>query len=49
MCGLRDPGFARQWPGTIEVVLAGGRTIRVGVDVDTGALLRIVEALEAHR
>ena len=35
--------------GTIEVVLAGGRTIRVGVDVDTGALLRLIEALEAGR
>ena len=36
-------------PGTIEVVLAGGRTIRVGADVEVGALLRIVEALEAGR
>jgi transposase len=36
-------------PGTIEVVLVGGRTIRVGADVDMGALLRIVEALEAGR
>jgi transposase len=35
--------------GTIEVVLVGGRTIRVGADVDTVALLRIVEVLEAHR
>jgi transposase len=35
--------------GTIEVVLAGGRTIRVGADVEVGALLRIVEALEAPR
>jgi transposase len=35
--------------GSIEVVLVGGRTIRVGADVDTGALLRIVEALEAGR
>jgi transposase len=35
--------------GTIEVVLVGGRTIRVGADVDTVALLRLVEALEAHR
>jgi transposase len=36
-------------PGTIEIVLAGGRTIRVGTDVEVGALVRIVEALEAHR
>jgi transposase len=36
-------------PGTIEVVLVGGRTIRVGADVDTGALLRLVDALEAGR
>jgi transposase len=35
--------------GTIKVVLAGGRTLRVGADVDTVTLLRIVEALEAHR
>jgi transposase len=35
--------------GSIEVVLVGGRTIRVGADVDTVTLLRIVEALEAHR
>jgi transposase len=35
--------------GTIEVVLAGGRTLRVGADVDTAALVRIVEALEAGR
>lgn len=36
-------------PGVIEIVLAGGRTLRVGTDVDAGALVRIVEALEAHR
>jgi transposase len=35
--------------GAIEVVLAGGRTLRVGADVDTAALMRIVEALEAQR
>jgi transposase len=34
---------------TIEVVLAGGRTLRVGADVDVAVLVRIVEALEAHR
>jgi transposase len=36
-------------PGTIEIVLDGGRTVRVGSDVDTAALVRIVEALEARR
>lgn len=35
--------------GLIEVVLAGGRTLRVGADVDTAALVRIVEALETRR
>ena len=35
-------------PGTIEIVLVGGRTVRVGSDVDTAALVRIVEALEAR-
>jgi transposase len=36
-------------PGTIEIVLDGGRTVRVGSDVDTAALVRIVVALEARR
>ena len=36
-------------PGTIEIVIAGGRTVRVGADVDTAALVRIVVALEAGR
>ena len=36
-------------PGTIEIVVAGGRMVRVGSDVDTVALVRIVEALEARR
>jgi transposase len=35
--------------GSIEVVLAGGRTLRVGADVDMAALVRIVEALEGCR
>ncbi len=34
--------------GVIEVVLDGGRTVRVGPDVDTAALVRIVAALEGH-
>jgi transposase len=33
---------------TIESVLDGGRTLRVGADVDTAVLLRIVEALESQ-
>jgi transposase len=36
-------------PGTIEIVLAGGRTVRVGPDVDASALVRIIAALEASR
>jgi nucleoid-associated protein YgaU len=36
-------------PSTIEAVIAGGRTVRVGADADTGALVRIVAALEAAR
>jgi transposase len=35
--------------GLIEIALAGGRTVRVGADVDTGALMRIIEALEERR
>jgi transposase len=35
--------------GTIEVVLASGRTLRIGAEVDPAMLVRIVEALEAHR
>jgi transposase len=36
-------------PGTIEIVLDGGCTVRVGSDIDTAALVRIIEALEARR
>lgn len=36
-------------PGLIEIVIAGGRTVRVSTDVDTAALVRIVTALEASR
>jgi hypothetical protein len=35
--------------GAIEVVVAGGRRLRVGADVDVAVLVRIVEALEARR
>mgnify|MGYP003337927511 CR=1 FL=1 len=34
---------------TIEVVLDGGRTLRVAADVDAAALVRIIEALEKSR
>jgi transposase len=33
-------------PGLIEIVIAGGRTVRVGPDVDAAALVRIIAALE---
>ena len=32
--------------GAIEIVLSGGRRVIVGKDVDTAALLRIVDALD---
>jgi len=44
---LALPAPARS--GTIEVVLAGGRTLRVGADVDTAVLVRVIEALETGR
>lgn len=43
------PATAPKTEGAIEIVLDGGRTMRVGADVDTAALLRIVEALEKSR
>ena len=46
---LSSPASTLTRPGTIEIVLDGGRTVRVGSDVDTAALVRIVEALEARR
>jgi hypothetical protein len=36
-------------PTIIEIVLDGRRTVRVGAEVDTGALIRIIEALEKRR
>lgn len=35
--------------GIIEIAIAGGRTVRVGPDVDASALVRIIAALEASR
>ena len=46
---LSSPASTPTRPGTIEIVLDGGRTVRVGSDVDTAALVRIVAALEACR
>ena len=34
--------------GMIEIELAGGRKLRVGADIETGALKRIVAALESR-
>jgi transposase len=36
-------------PSPIEIVIEGGRTVRVGADVDTAALMRIIAALETGR
>ena len=36
-------------PTTIEIVLAGGRIVRVDADVDPAGLIRIIAALEATR
>ena len=36
-------------PSVIEIVVEGGRVVRVGADVDTAALVRIVTALETGR
>ena len=35
-------------PGIIEIMIMGGRTVRVGPDVDASALVRIIAALEGH-
>ena len=45
-CAIKS---AAMEPGLIEIVIAGGRTVRVGPDVDAAALLRIIAALEASR
>lgn len=36
-------------PGVIEILIEGGRIVRVGADVDTAALVRIITALETGR
>ena len=42
-----EPSVAGK-PGIIEIVIAGGRMVRVGSDVDASALVRIIAALEGH-
>ena len=39
-------GVTAKTIGTLDIVLANGRSVRVGTDVDTAALVRIVAALE---
>ena len=46
---LRAPASVPVCTSTIEIVLDGGCTLRVGADVDTGALIRIIDALEKAR
>ena len=46
---LPDAADAPVPTSTIEIVLEGRRTLRVGADVDTAALLRIIDALEKPR
>ena len=41
-----DAGGSHCGHGAIEIMLSGGRRVIVGKDVDTAALLRIVDALE---
>jgi transposase len=36
-------------PSPIEIGIAGGRTVRVSADVDTAALVRIIDALEREQ
>lgn len=43
------PMFGPNRPATIEIVLDGRRTVRVCADVDTIALVRIIDALERTR
>jgi len=45
----REPASIAAKTGAIEIVLDGRRTVRVGADVDTTVLLRIIDALEKPR
>lgn len=42
------PAIAPVKPDTIEIVIAGGRMVRTGTDIDTAALVRIITALEGR-
>jgi transposase len=44
---LLPPAVSPAKSGTIDILIAGRRTVRVGGDVDTEALVRIIRALEA--
>ena len=35
-------------PDTLDILIAGGRTVRVGTDIDPAALVRIISALEGR-
>ena len=43
------PASAAKNSSFIEIMIAQGRVVRVGSDVDTVALVRIIDALEARR
>ena len=42
-----SPAVPSQATDTIEVILANGRVVRVGSDIDLGRLMRVITALEA--
>ena len=44
--GAMEPAAVKS--GIIEIVIVGGRMVRVGSDVDASALVRIIAALESH-
>ncbi len=43
------PAVESAKPSAIEIGIAGGRTVRVDTDVNTSALVRIIDALERKR
>ena len=49
---LLPPSLSQRAPaatGSIEIALAGGRTLRVGSDVDLSVLMRLIHVLEDRR
>lgn len=49
---LLPPSLSQRAPaatGSIEITLAGGRTLRVGSDVDLSVLMRLIHVLEDRR